>query len=50
MSFVIPWLVCPPKTQIWLPAAATAGYRTGIGSRATTVNRRPSLVARTVAS
>ena len=25
MSLVMPWLVWPPKTQIWPPSTATAG-------------------------
>src|SRR5579862_5185971 len=34
MSLTGPLAACPPNTQIWSPTAATAGSRTGTGSRA----------------
>ena len=47
---VRPDRVCPPKTQIRVPAPATAGYLTGTGSVATPRKCLPSVVASTRAS
>ncbi len=45
-----PVMAWPPNTKICPSSAATAGYRTGTPSAATTVNVRPSRVASTDAS
>src|SRR5580693_10586925 len=50
MSLTGPLAACPPNTQIWSPTAATAGSRTGTGSRATVRKWRPSVLASTSAA